>query len=277
MKTIVVSGGTDGIGKAVALTYLGRGDEVVVLGRNAEKGAEVLAEAERIGARGRAHFIAADLSLVSETRKAVGEIRDRFAGIDGLVLCAQHFRSTRLVTAEGFEHTFALYYLSRFVLSHELADLLAAAPAPVVVNVCGPGVDFGEIRWDDLGRERDYSGIDALMQGSRLNDLLGVGFAQRRPAGPVRYVLLNPGSVRTGFSGEYDPVMAEQIEAARRNARPVEEGIVPVLAALDAPPAETLSASMTGAPLELTGPAFDPEAARRLHELTTALLADAAS
>src|SRR5207244_2536348 len=126
-----------------------------------------------------------------------GELRTRFATIDGLVLCAQHFRSTRLVTAEGFENTFALYYLSRFVLSHELADRLAAAPAPVVVNVCGPGIDFGEIRWDDLNRERDYTGIDALMQGSRLNDLLGVGFVQQRPAGPVRYVLANRASVQT--------------------------------------------------------------------------------
>ncbi|MGP4003688.1 SDR family NAD(P)-dependent oxidoreductase [Streptomyces sp. 8N706] len=276
MKTIVVSGGTDGIGKAVALTYLERGDEVVVLGRNSEKGAEILAEAERTGAGGRAHFIQADLSLIGETRKAIGEIRARFAKIDGLVLCAQHFRSTRLVTAEGFENTFALYYLSRFVLSHELAGLLAAAPAPVVVNVCGPGVEFGEIVWDDLGGEREYTGIGALMQGSRLNDLLGVGFAQQQ-ASPVRYVLLNPGSVRTSFSGEYDPVMAEQIEVARQNAKPVEEGILPVLAALDTPPAAMLSASMTGEPLELTGSAFDPDAARRLYELTTELLADKTS
>ncbi|WP_406212775.1 SDR family NAD(P)-dependent oxidoreductase [Streptomyces decoyicus] len=277
MKTIVVSGGTDGIGKAVALTYLERGDEVVVLGRNTEKGDALLVEAARRGAADRAHFITADLSLVGETRKAADEIRARFAKIDGLVLCAQHFRSTRLVTAEGFENTFALYYLSRFVLSHELEGLLSAASAPVVVNVCGPGIDFGEIRWNDLGRERDYTGIDALMQGSRLNDLLGVGFAQQHPESPVRYVLLNPGSVRTSFSGEYDPVMAEQIEAARENAKPVEEGIQPVLAALDAPPSTPLSASTMGEPLELAGSAFDPDAARRLYGLTAVLLADTAS
>ncbi|HEX6346570.1 SDR family NAD(P)-dependent oxidoreductase [Umezawaea sp.] len=273
MKTFVISGGTDGIGKAVALARLERGDQVVVLGRDADKGARIVAAAEESGAADRVHFIQVDLSLVDATRKAVAEIRSRFAAVDGLVLCAQHFRSTRLVTEEGFENSFALYYLSRFVLSHELADLLEAAPAPVVVNVCGPGIPMGEVRWDDLGRERDYTGIDALMQGSRLNDLLGVGFARQRPGSRIRYVLLNPGGVRTSFSGEYDPAMAEQIEAMRKAAKPVEEGILPVLAALDTPPDQPVSASMMGEPLPLEGPAFDAEDADRLHELTVGLLA----
>ncbi|HEX6346564.1 SDR family NAD(P)-dependent oxidoreductase [Umezawaea sp.] len=273
MKTFVISGGTDGIGKAVALARLQGGDRVVVLGRDADKGAQLVAEAEGSGAADRVHFIQVDLSLVEATRGALAEIRSRFAAVDGLVLCAQHFRSTRLVTGEGFENSFALYYLSRFVLSHGLADLLEAAPAPVVVNVCGPGIPMGEGRWDDLGRERDYTGIDALMQGSRLNDLLGVGFARARPGSRIRYVLLDPGGVRTSSSGEYDPAAAERIDAVRAGARPVEEGILPVLAALDAPPDQPVSASVAGEPLPLDGPAFDAEDADRLHELTVGLLA----
>ncbi|MFJ8862296.1 SDR family NAD(P)-dependent oxidoreductase [Streptomyces sp. NPDC102451] len=273
MKALVVSGATDGIGKAVALALLRRGHEVVALGRNAEKGATLLALAEEQGAADRVHFIRTDLALVEETRKAIAQIRSQWGKLDGLVLCAQHFRSARLVTDEGFENSFALYYLSRFLLSHELADLLEAAPDPVVVNVCGPGVDFGEVRWSDLQRERDYSGIDALMQGSRLNDLLGVGFAQQHADSAVKYVLLNPGGVRTSFSGEYDSVMAQQIEAMREAAKPVEEGILPIMSVLDTPPTAALSASMMGEPLELTGPAFDPDSARRLHALTGELLA----
>lgn len=273
MKTFVVSGGTDGIGKAVALARLKQGDRVVVLGRNAEKGAALLAEADGSGAADRAHFVQVDLASVAGTRAAVADLLSRFESIDGLVLCAQHFRSERLVTDEGFENTFALYYLSRYLLSHGLAGALEKAPAPVVVNVCGPGVPMGEVRWDDLGREHGYTGIDALMQGSRLNDLLGVGFAQEHAGSPIRYVLLNPGGVQTSFSGEYDAEMAAQIDAMRAVAKPVEEGILPVLALLDTPPAEQVSASMMGEPLPLEGPAFDPEAARRLTEVTTGLLA----
>ncbi|GAA2933646.1 hypothetical protein GCM10020221_31750 [Streptomyces thioluteus] len=95
------------------------------------------------------------------------------------MLCARHFRSTRLVTADGFESTFAHFYLSRYLLSHGLADLLDRADAPVVLNVAGPGSST-EIDWDDLQCAEAYDGRRALAQSGRLNDLLG-----RRFCGPA--------------------------------------------------------------------------------------------
>ncbi|MCP2164332.1 SDR family NAD(P)-dependent oxidoreductase [Goodfellowiella coeruleoviolacea] len=272
MKTFVVSGGTDGIGKAVALTYLRRGDQVAIIGRSAEKGAAFLADAARLGAADRAHFLPADLSLVSENRKAVDQIRSRFSTVDALVLCARHYRSTRLVTAEGFEHTFALFYLSRFVLSYELLDLLDAADNPVIMNVCGPGADTGQVRWHDLNFETDYHGLAALAHGGLLNDLLGVGFAQRRPAHRARYVLFHPGTVSTSFSGQYTPDMAAQIEAMRSTATPVAAAVVPILALLDQPPTEPLSAFVRGEPIGLAGPSFNQAAAQRLYAETRTML-----
>ena len=272
MKRVVVTGGTDGMGKAVALELLRRGDEVAVVGRNADKGAALLDTAARMGAAGRLHFVHADLGLVADTRAAVDEVRSLFPAVDALVLCARYFRSTRAVTAEGFESTFALFYLSRFVMSHGMTDLLDAADDPVVVNVCGPGGNPGRIHWHDLGLEHGYEGMAAQMQGGLLNDLLGVGYARHSSARKVRYVLLNPGHVDTGFAGEYDAATAARVEALRAAARPVEEGIAPILAVLDEPPAEPVSAWMRGEPIPLTGPAFDAAAADRLHAETERLL-----
>lgn len=261
------------MGRGVALARLGRGDEVAIVGRNAEKGAAFLDAAARLGAAGRAQFVLADLSLAAETRRAIDEIGTLYPKVDALVLCARHYRSTRSVTAEGFESTFGLFYLSRFLMSYGMTELLDAADEPMILNVCGPGANPGEIRWNDLGLERNYHGTDAMMQGGLLNDLLGVGFAANRPSRKVRYVLLNPGTVATSFSGEYDPETEAQIESLRQAATSVEKGIEPILAMLDAPPAEPISASMMGEPISLTGPAFDPEAARRLYVETEKLLA----
>jgi PPOX class probable F420-dependent enzyme len=272
VKTFVVTGGTDGIGRALALARLARGDQVAVVGRDAEKGAAFMDAAARLGAGERAHVVLADLSLVRETTGAIERIRALFPKVDALVLCARHFRSTRAVTAEGFESTLALYYLSRYVLSHGLRDLLDAAPQPVVLNVCGPGPNPGEIRWDDLGRAHGYDGMAAQLQGGLLNDLLGVGFAQDPRSRRIRYLLLNPGTVSTAFSGEYDPETAAQVEALRRVAQPVEDAIEPVLALLDDPPAEPVSAWLQGERLDLTGPSFDPGAARRLSVVTAEML-----
>ncbi|GAA0954595.1 MULTISPECIES: SDR family NAD(P)-dependent oxidoreductase [Streptomyces violaceusniger group] len=272
MKTLVVSGGTSGIGEALAHTYLKRGDQVVVIGPHPEKGRIFLATAEELGAGERAFFLPADLSLVSENKRIIEDIRENFPAVDALVLCARFFRSSRRVTSEGFEHNFALYYLSRFLLGNGLLDLLEKAPDPVIVNVAGPGVEAGQIHWDDLGLERGYDGWDAMFQGGKLNNLLGVSFSLQRPGHRTRYVLDFPGGTATGFAGEFDPATAAHVKEMLRFAKPVEAGITPIVAAIDSPPTEPLSAFFEGRRLDLRHHSFDPEDARRLDAVTRELL-----
>ncbi|WP_253667533.1 SDR family NAD(P)-dependent oxidoreductase [Streptoalloteichus tenebrarius] len=268
----MISGGTDGMGRALALTALRRGDTVVVVGRDERKGQVFLDAAASSGAEGRAFFLGADLSLVSENRRVVRRITEGFPVVDALVLCARHFRSTRLVTAEGLENTFALEYLSRFLLSHGLVPSLRRADAPVVVNVAGPGVPKPEIHWDDPGLGGNYHGVTAQLQAGRANDLLGVAFAGEHASSGIRYVLLNPGGVATSFSGEYDAETAAHVESLKRFGKPVEEGIRPIVARVDDPPAEPLSAFVEDRRITLADHGFDPEPAARLLALTRTLL-----
>ncbi|MEU7829131.1 SDR family NAD(P)-dependent oxidoreductase [Nonomuraea sp. NPDC049129] len=253
-KTLVITGGTDGMGKELARTYLRRGDTVVIVGRDKDKALP--------GAR----LIAADLSLVSENRRVIDEINAAYPAVDALVLCARYFRSTRFVTAEGIEATFALEYLSRHLLSHGLTD------PGVIINVSGPGVPMGRVHWDDLMLERGYDGVAAQMQAGRANDLLGTAFAAERPSGRTRYVLINPGSVSTAFRGEYDAATAAHVEQLKRHGAPVAEGVKPVIARVDAPPAAPLSAFMRSKPISLDHPSFSAEAAARLSDVTRHLL-----
>ncbi|WP_242606570.1 SDR family NAD(P)-dependent oxidoreductase [Protofrankia symbiont of Coriaria ruscifolia] len=169
--------GPDGIGRARAERCLGRGYVVVVVGRDATKGKEFLdiAGGIGIGAGARAHFVRADLSLVGENAKLLEWITATFPVVDVLVLCARYHRSVRSETPEGFESTFALFYLSRFLLSHGLVEQLERTGSPVILNVAGPG-GTSDVQWDDLQLERGYFGTGALGHGGRLNDLLGVSF-----------------------------------------------------------------------------------------------------
>ena len=256
MKTLVITGGTDGMGKALARTYLDRGDTVAIIGRNNKKAASLP----------NAHFIPADLSLISENRRVIEDINSTFPTVDALVLCARYFRSTQFMTSEGIEGTFALDYLSRFLLSHGLT-----APQ-VIVNVSGPGGPPGLIHWDDLMLHHAYDGVAAQMQAGRANDLLGLAYASLQPGSSTRYVLINPGGVSTSFAGEYDPATARHVEKLKEYGKPVEQGIKPIIARIDQPPAEPLTAFMQHQPISLDHPCFDKDAAARLHKLTLEIL-----
>jgi hypothetical protein len=190
-RVIVVSGGTDGMGRALALGRAERGDLVVAIGSSPVKGRRLLDDAERIGAADRMHFVQADLSSVAATRRVIGEIAACHDVVDALCLFANRPSPQRVVTREGLERTFALYYLSRYVLGEALAPLLRRSRGPVIVNVAGAGMTKGAIHWDDLQLERAYGAITAQLQAGRANDLLGVAYAAQ-PGNPARYVLLPP-------------------------------------------------------------------------------------
>jgi hypothetical protein len=182
-------------------------------------------------------------------------------------LCARHFRSTRRQTTEGFESTFALEYLSRYLLSHGLGASLKRAEKPVIVNVSGPGVPKPEIHWDDIGLTRGYDGVTAQLQAGRANDLLGAAYATEHDS--ISYVLVNPGAVATSFSGEYDAATLAHVERLKKFGKPVAEGIAPILALVDEPPGVPLSAYVEG---RRVSPDLDPVAAERLAALTHDLL-----
>lgn len=268
MKTFVIAGGTDGIGAAVARALFARGDRVVAIGTDPAKGTRLVREASTTP--GDAEFVVADLSLVSDTRRAVAQVLNVAPAIDGLLLCARYFRTRRRVTPEGFEDNFALFYLSRLLLGYGLLDAFRRADRPVVVNAAGPGHDT-PIAWDDLQSAKRYDGVDAMFMTGRLNDLLGVTFAERHGEA-VRYVLFHPGTTSTSFAGEFDPPTAEFIRRQQQVAKPATDVVPAILRLLDEPPAQPLSAFNMFTELSVANGLFDPRDAARLAAITAKLL-----
>ncbi|MDG4801968.1 SDR family NAD(P)-dependent oxidoreductase [Micromonospora sp. WMMD980] len=264
MGLVVVSGGTGGIGRAFALGRAERGDRVLVLGRNHARGAALASDS--------IDFLPVDLSSVGETRQVVERILAEHPVVDALTLFANAVAPRRIVTAEGLEQTFALYYLSRYVLGLGLRPALDRAAAPVVVNVAGVGVTRGGVRWADPQLESGYSAVTAQLQAGRANDLLGVGFA-RRSGSRARYVLYHPGFTRSGDRSPLPFAVRGLLAAASLVARPVTAAVSPIHGFVDAPPDAPLTAVDRGRRLPLSFPTLDPRDADRLADLTERLLA----
>ncbi len=211
MKTVLVTGGTDGIGKGMALHYLQNGYQVIAVGNSNDKGHRLQDEANSMGKGAALTFIRADLSLVEENLRVVKQVSSQAPALDALVLCAASLKPQECYkeTKEGFEFTFALYYLSRYILCYQLKSLLEKAESPVIINVCAPGMS-GKISWDDIQMKQNYNGQKAQFHGSRLNDLLGVSFHEKDKVGKIRYILFNPMAARTPGAakmGEGNPFM----------------------------------------------------------------------
>lgn len=263
MGVVVVSGGTNGMGRAFALARAARGDTVVVLGRDRERGAAL--------ARHGLDFRPVDLSGVGATRAVVDGLLADHPVVDALALFANSVAPRRSVTADGLERTFALYYVSRHLLSFGLRPALDRAAAPVIVNVAGAGVRKGAVRWDDPGLSTGYSMVRAQLQAGRANDLLGVGFA-RRSGSRARYVLHHPGFTRSGDVSPLPLVLRGLMRALSVAAQPVAKAVAPLHAYLDAPPAAALTAVDRGRVLPADYPTLSPADADRLMDLTERLL-----
>ncbi|MFC7879108.1 SDR family NAD(P)-dependent oxidoreductase [Isoptericola sp. NPDC057391] len=260
-RTTVVAGGTAGLGLGIALARLEAGDAVTVVGRDAGRGAAFLERAAGVGARGRASFVAGDLTTAAGAWAVVERVRQRHEVVDALVLTAYAPQLRRRVTVEGVEASLALYYLARRVLGEGLGPQLDRAARPVIVSLNGVGVVHGRIRWDDLMLEGGYGVVEATAQGGRAAELLAVAHAHATPSRRARYVLVHPGFTRTAATGLPWPARALSRVAALA-AQPVARAIPPVLRVIEDPPVAPLTAIDRGRPVDVASFADVAEAAR---------------
>ena len=130
-KVCVITGGTDGIGKAAAYGLATRGARLLVHGRDPEKGARAVAELKARSGNPAIEFLPADFGSLAEVRGLAAGVLERAPRIDVLVNNAGSIFVKRAISKDGYEMTFAVNHLAPFLLTHLLLDALQrAAPAP---------------------------------------------------------------------------------------------------------------------------------------------------
>jgi NAD(P)-dependent dehydrogenase (short-subunit alcohol dehydrogenase family) len=200
-KTCLVTGATSGIGAVTALELARLGATVLVGGRNAEKcRAQVGAIRRQTGARVEA--VVADLASQAQVRRMAAEVAGRFARLDVLVNNAGTYLFDRTLTEDGLEKTFAVNYLSHFLLTNLLLDLLAASPSSRVVCVSSAAHLNGRIDFDNLQGERCYERLDAYARSKLAILMFTYELARRRREARPTANALHPGGVATGLGNE---------------------------------------------------------------------------
>ena len=194
-RTVLVTGATDGLGRALARSLAATGATVLLHGRDSRRLRETEAHIrEETGSQGLRAY-RADFASLAEVRELADRVRGRERRLDVLVNNAGIGTTVpggerRMESRDGYELRFAVNYLAGYLLTHELLDLLEATAPARIVNVSSAGqmpLDF-----DDLMLERDYSGTRAYCQSKLAQVLFTFGLAEELAGTGVTATCLHP-------------------------------------------------------------------------------------
>jgi NAD(P)-dependent dehydrogenase (short-subunit alcohol dehydrogenase family) len=266
-KVALVTGGTSGIGKATAMALSAMGADVVVVGRDRERGERAAAEI-RAQTGGRVDLALADLSSQAEVRALAEEFKRRYDRLDVLVNNAGLVQSTRTETVDGLESTFAINHLAPFLLTNLLLDMLKGSAPSRVVTVSSEAERWGNIDFDDLQSKKKYRGFPVYGMTKLANIMFTYELAERLKGTGVTATCMHPGAVNTRFGTNNRGPMTILFRAFKPFMRTPEQGADTVIWLAASPDVEGASGRYYSdrKPLEPKKIANDPAARRRLWE-----------
>ncbi len=199
-KVCMVTGASSGIGRATARRLAEMGATVVLVCRNRDRGERALDEMKRSG-NDSVELLLADFASFNSVRTLAEEFKAGHDRLHVLVNNAGVVRLRRTLTADGFETTFQVNYLSHFLLTNLLLDVLKRSAPSRVVNTSSAAHFGGHIRLDDLGLERGYGVLRAYSQSKLAQVLFTRALARRLEGTGVTVNCLHPGAVATNMWG----------------------------------------------------------------------------
>ncbi len=196
-RTIVITGASDGIGRAAATKLKSNGENVVIIGRSKEKTKTV---ADQI----KVPYYTADFSKLSEVRQLGSSLKKDYSTIDVLANNAGGIMGPgSIITEDGYDRTIQVNHLGGFLLTNILMDTLCASKASVI-NTSSAAQQFsGNTDMSDLKLESNYTRMGAYGKSKFMNVLFTKELHRRFNSHGISSAAFHPGVVRTNFGEEF--------------------------------------------------------------------------
>jgi NAD(P)-dependent dehydrogenase (short-subunit alcohol dehydrogenase family) len=266
-KTILITGATDGLGRALAARLAARGPELLIHGRDEERGRATIADIQTRTGNAKLHWLRADLASLDEVRELAREVRARCERLDALVNNAGIGTTLpgdgrRMESRDGYELRFAVNYLAGYLLTRLLLPVLERSAPARIVNVSSAGQ--APIDFDDVMLERRYDGVQAYCQSKLAQVSFTFDLAHELDGHVVSATCLHPGT--------YMPT--KMVRAAGvEPVTPLEQGVAATLRLVADPELEGVTGVYFNG-LRAASPhpqADDREARQRLRKLSDRL------
>jgi NAD(P)-dependent dehydrogenase (short-subunit alcohol dehydrogenase family) len=191
--TILVTGATDGLGRRVAQELAAKGATVLLHGRSLERLEATLEELKSQTGSEKANSYLADLSSLEAVRDLAERILSERDRLDVLVNNAGMIARERRESEDGYELTFAVNYLSHFLLTRLLLPLLKDSAPARIVNVASAGQS--PLDFSNLMLERGYDAMKAYSQSKLAQIIFTFELADHLRGTGVSVNALHPASL----------------------------------------------------------------------------------
>jgi NAD(P)-dependent dehydrogenase (short-subunit alcohol dehydrogenase family) len=247
-KTVVVTGGTSGIGEVAAEKLAEMGARIVLVARDKSRADATLRRLRERGPR-QAHSVHyADLTRLAEIKRVAAEIASQQSRIDVLINNAGALFGTRQVTEDGLEHTFALNHMAYFVMTEGLRKRLTASAR--FVNTASAAHQRAKLDFDDLQSEKGFSATKAYGRSKLCNILFTRELARRLEGTGITANCLHPGFVATRFGDQSGGLISHFVWYAKFFAISPEKGAQTIVYLASSPDV----AEMTGKYFDWSAP-----------------------
>lgn len=232
--TCLVTGATDGIGKAAALALAAQGARVILHGRNPGKLDDTLRQIRAATGNESLHGALADFASLEQVAALGLRVRTDFPRLNVLINNAGHLTDRWQQSADGFELTFAVNYLAPVLLTLTLLDSLTTNAPGRIVNVASTAMGGGEPDFGNQRLEHDFDGWQAYANTKLMNVLFSHHLAGRLAGTGVVSNALCPGLIDTNFFHTNALFAGGGYERLKPGMRTPEEGaLVPLYLATD--------------------------------------------
>ena len=203
-KTVVISGATNGIGKAAAIELSKENPKLLFTYRNQSLADELLAEIKDISPSTQVQSVYCDFSDQDSIKKCTNEINDLCTNIDVLINNAGVVNTSYHETGEGIENTFAVNHLGYFLFTNLLLQKLKGDDEARIVNVSSAAHSFvKEMQWEDINFKNNFGqGLKPYGQSKLANLLFTRYLSIKLSTENISVNAIHPGAVNTSLGSQ---------------------------------------------------------------------------
>ncbi|MEZ5788384.1 MAG: SDR family NAD(P)-dependent oxidoreductase [Xanthobacteraceae bacterium] len=266
-QTVVITGGTGGIGLETAIALAVSGARLVLVGRDPARAANAITRVRLARADAVIAVHRADMANLDEVRRLAATLNANLERIDVLVNNAGAIFNRRETTADGLERTFALNHMGYFLLTELLRDKLVRSAPARIVNTASEAHRSATLDFSDLQSAKRYRGWRAYRRSKLCNILFTRELARRLEGTGVTANCIHPGFVKTGIGDNTSGLFRRGVRLLKRGfAIPVERGAQTLIYAASAPELADVTGTyfIESKPAAPSAAATDDASARRL-------------